>query len=205
MELGMKEQKQSPRGLLRLRRLLLVLLLVAAGAAAAISINVVRSGLSARDRPSWMEVTLASAMRRLAMPSRAKTARNPFTASPELLTEARRHFADHCASCHANDGSGNTEMGRNLYPRAPDLRLPSTQQLTDGEIYDVIHEGVRLTGMPAWGDPGKDDDSWKLVLFIRHLPAITPDEIKDMRNFNPKSPAEIQEEKEEQEFLNSPN
>ncbi len=185
--------------------LAVALLLLVAAVVLDVCITGRHRGLSARDKPTWVEVTLAGAMRRLAMPNRAKTARNPFIASPELLTEARRHFADHCANCHANDGSGNTEMGRNLFPRVPDLRLPATQQLTDGEIYNVIHEGVRLTGMPAWGDAGKDDDSWKLVLFIRHLPALTPDEIKDMQNFNPQSPAEIQEEKEEQEFLNSPN
>ena len=202
----MEEKRESSRRVWRTARVLaLVLLLLVVGLALEVYAKVWQSGLSTRDNPSWAEVELARTMRRLATPRRAKAAKNPFTASPDLLIEARRHFADHCSNCHANDGSGSTEMGRNLFPRAPDLRLPATQQLTDGEIYNVIHDGVRLTGMPAWGDPSKDDDSWKLVLFIRHLPALTPDEIKDMQNFNPKSPAEIQEEKEEQEFLNSPN
>ena len=130
--------------------------------------------------------------------------RNPLTSSPELLQESARHFADHCASCHGNDGSGNTEIGRNLYPPAPDMRLAATQQLSDGELYYIIHNGVRWTGMPAWGEPGNDNDqdSWKLVLFIRHLPNLTADEIRDMERFNPRSDADREEEKEEQEFLN---
>jgi mono/diheme cytochrome c family protein len=112
------------------------------------------------------------------------------------------HFADHCATCHANDGSGKTEIGQNLYPKAPDMRQPETQNLTDGQLYYIIHNGIRLTGMPAWGAPGGDDDSWKLVLFIRHLPRMNPEEIKEMEHFNPKSAMERSEENEEQLFLN---
>jgi mono/diheme cytochrome c family protein len=158
----------------------------------------------ARQTPSKVEAWLARNFRSLSVPRGAKQSRNLLTSSPDLLEESSRHFADHCASCHANDGSGNTEIGRNLYPPAPDMRQPDTQQLSDGELYYIIHNGIRWTGMPAWGEPGNanDQDSWKLVLFIRHLPALTAAEIHDMERFNPRSDAERQEEKEEQEFLN---
>ena len=63
-----------------------------------------------------------------------------------MIAEGRDHFADHCATCHANDGSGNTEMGRGLYPKAPDMRLPATQNLSDAELFYIIENGVRLTG-----------------------------------------------------------
>jgi len=53
---------------------------------------------------------------------------------------------------------GITEIGRNLYPMAPDVRLPQTQNLTDGELYYTIHNGIRLTGMPAWGTDENDED-----------------------------------------------
>jgi mono/diheme cytochrome c family protein len=156
----------------------------------------------ARQEPSWMESVLARNFRALSLPSGASKSKNPFASSPEILQEASRHFADHCASCHDNDGSGNTDLGRNLYPRAPDMRLATTQQLSDGELYYIIHNGVRWTGMPAWGEPGDDPDSWKLVLFIRHLPNLTTDELHDMERFNPKSAAERKEEKQEEDFLN---
>jgi mono/diheme cytochrome c family protein len=58
-----------------------------------------------------------------------------------LMAEARAHFADHCAICHANNGSGNTEIGQNLYPKAPDMRLRQTQNLTDGELYYTTASG----------------------------------------------------------------
>ena len=82
------------------------------------------------------------------------------------------------------------------------MRLTPTQQLSDGELYYIIHNGVRWTGMPAWGEPGNDPDSWKLVLFIRHLPNLTTDELHDMEGFNPKSAAERKEERQEEDFLN---
>jgi mono/diheme cytochrome c family protein len=138
----------------------------------------------------------------LAIPARAKNEKNPFTASSELMAEAKAHFADHCAICHANNGNGNTEIGQNLYPKAPNMRLPQTQNLTDGELYYTIHNGIRLTGMPAWGTEEKDEDSWKLVLFIRHLPQLTLAEEREMEALNPKGPGEKQEEQEEEQFLN---
>src|SRR5258708_3827891 len=172
-------------------------ILVVAGAAAA-----VRRGFSARDQPSALETYVARNARSMAVPSKAKSEKNPFAASPELIAEGRAHFADHCAICHANNGNGNTEIGQNLYPKAPDMRLPQTQNLTDGELYYTIHNGIRLTGMPAWGTAEKDEDSWKLVLFIRHLPQLTPAEEREMEALNPKGPGEKHEVQEEEQFLN---
>lgn len=82
------------------------------------------------------------------------------------------------------------------------MRSGATQQLSDGELYYIIHNGVRWTGMPAWGDPDSDMDSWKLVLFIRHLPNLAPQELRDMQRYNPKSIVDQEEEKEEEDFLN---
>ena len=164
-------------------------------------------GFSAREEPTSVEAAMARKMRSMSMPSTAKEISNPVASSPEVLTQARRHFADHCAVCHANDGSGNTEIGRNLYPKAPDMRLPATQSLSDGEIYFIIHNGIRLSGMPAWGnasDGDHDHDSWALVHFIRHLPQLSGSELEEMKQFNPQSPMEMQEQREEQEFLNGP-
>ena len=119
------------------------------------------------------------------------------------MEEARSHWADHCAYCHANDGSGDAEVGRNLYPPAPDMRQPKTQARTDGELYYTIENGIRLSGMPAWGNGGfNDEDTWKLVYFIRHLPRMTAQEVEVMKKLNPRSPMEIMEEQQEEEFLN---
>jgi mono/diheme cytochrome c family protein len=162
------------------------------------------SGFSAREQPSAIERWVAQRLRALAVPESIKERRNPVPDSLGELAEARVHWADHCASCHSNNGSGDVEMGQHLYPPAPDMRQAATQTLTDGELFYIVQNGVRFTGMPAWGSGSSQDekDSWKLVLFIRHLPKITPEEEEEMRELNPKSPADFKEEKEEKEFLN---
>src|SRR5262245_42367474 len=172
-------------------------LLVAAIAVVAMGVYVVINlgGFSTRAQPSSIERVVARAARRLAVPSDARRATNPVPFSSGVWAEARAHFADHCAVCHGNDGRGATEMGRNLYPKAPDMRLDQTQNLSDGELYWIIENGIRLTGMPAWGKGGGDDaDTWKLVHFIRHLQHLTPAHLEEMSALNPKSPLELQEE-----------
>ncbi len=187
---------------MRKRTLLLSITAAGVAGAAAFGWMTIRRGFSARDNPSALEAYLAKTARNLSIPASERDAKNPFAPTAEVLGEARAHFADHCATCHGNDGSGKTEIGQNLYPKTPDLRQSETQNLTDGQIYYIIHNGIRLTGMPAWGVPGKDDDSWKLVLFIRHLPQMTPQEMKEMEQFNPKSAVDRAEEENEQRYLN---
>jgi hypothetical protein len=98
----------------------------------------VRRGFRAIAEPSRFETVLGRTARNLAIPRRNRNETNPWTASPEILEEGREHFTARCAICHGDDASGQTQMGRNLYPRVPDLRLPQTQNLTDGEIHYII-------------------------------------------------------------------
>jgi len=162
-------------------------------------------GLSTRDKPSALEAYMALGFRRGAIPAGARALKNPVPPAAEMLVQGRNHWADHCAICHANNGAGDTEIGRSLYPQTPDMRRPETQSLSDGELYYIIRNGVRMTGMPAWGNPEKgnfDHETWMLVLFIRHLPQLTVDEEKAMKAFNPKSTTEREEEEQEEDFLN---
>ena len=139
-------------------------------------------GFSARERPTALEAFLARRARRLASPAGARNLQNPLPPTPLNIAEARDHYADHCAICHANNGSGKTEINEGLYPPAPDMREAETQNLSDGEIFYIIKNGIRFTGMPGWG--GEDEENWKLVLFIRRLPKLTPKEIELMNEIN---------------------
>jgi hypothetical protein len=91
--------------------------------------------------------------------------------------------------------------GKGLYPKPPDLRLPETQKLSDGELFWIIENGIRFTGMPAFGGTHGSQDDWKLVLFIRHLPQLTMEERVEMERDNPKGPHEHVEDQEEKDFL----
>jgi len=160
-------------------------------------------GISARAQPGRVETVVARTMRRLAIPRGDRNRQNPVRRSREVVAEGMGHYADHCAACHANDGSGETEMGLGLYPKPPDMRLPATQSLTDGELFYIIENGVRLTGMPAWGTGTRKDEesTWHLVHFIRELPRLTTETIEEMKQLNPQSPAEVRQEIEAERFL----
>lgn len=144
-------------------------------------VKIRQHGFSALEKPSRFEEFLARHARKIATPSGARELKNPYPATRENLASAREHFAEHCASCHGFDGRGHTVIGRNLYPKAPDMTDPQTQELSDGELYYIIHNGVRFTGMPAWGREDSPEEIWNLVTFIRHLPRITPEEIQRMQ------------------------
>jgi mono/diheme cytochrome c family protein len=177
--------------------LLLALLALAGG-----GLFLLRRGYSALEQPSALEETVARRLRRWATPAWARAQVNPLPDSAEVRAEARAHFADHCASCHANDGSGDTALGRGLYPKAPDMRQAATQSLSDGELFYVISHGVRFTGMPGWGHgPAQDGDTWALVHFIRHLPSLTAAELAEMKGMNPRNPQELEEERAAEAFL----
>lgn len=186
---------------LRIQAWTLVVLL---GIAAAVFFLVRGRGVDTRPQPSWVEERVSLFMRSWLTPDEFKRRLNPVTLSPGILVAGREHFADHCASCHSNDGGGQTEMGRNLYPRVPDMRLPRTQQLTDGELFYFIEHGIMLTGMPGWsnGTPEGETASWHLVHFIRHLPKLTPEELQEMEAFNPVSRHDFEEEQRLNDFLN---
>jgi mono/diheme cytochrome c family protein len=159
-------------------------------------------GFSTREKPSRVEEWIAREARAMAIPQDARQRTNPISNSAEVLAEGRAHWADHCAICHANNGSGETEIGKHLYPPSPDMRKEQTQQMSDGELFYTIENGIRLSGMPAWGGPDHgEEDSWKIVHFIRHLPQLSFSEQKEMEALNPKSPAELEEQKEEEKFL----
>ena len=178
--------------------ILIALIAIAAG-------SVLHDGVSSRAKPTALETMMAREIRHMAIPARARSMQNSAAETQESLRDARLHFADHCAICHANDGSGQSMIGSGLYPKPPDLRLPETQNLTDGELFWIIENGVRFTGMPAFsngGEHGGMQGSWKLVHFIRHLPHLTAAERIEMERYNPKGPDDRAEERQENDFLN---
>jgi mono/diheme cytochrome c family protein len=182
---------------------LIAVAVVVAVAVAGTSVYVRSTGLRARATPARGEIALARAVRRWAVPPADRNRANPVPRTPAVEREGLEHFADHCASCHANDGSGNTELGKGLFPPAPDMRLAATQEMTDGELFYVIEHGIRFTGMPGWstGTPAGEESSCHLVHFVRRLPHLSKAEVEEMAALNPRSPAEIREEIEQQQFL----
>ena len=161
-------------------------------------------GFTSRATPSSFEARLMRGAKHWGTPSAARSRANPVAPTDEVMHDAMAHWADHCATCHANDGSGHTPIGRALYPRAPDMRAAETQNLTDGELFYIIERGVPFTGMPAWGTDTAEGEreSWACVLFIRRLAQLTTKDLEAMEKLNPKSPMDMEQEKRINDFLN---
>lgn len=165
--------------------------------------RLLRHGLSAHDEPTKAEVVIAGALRRWASPADLRGKKSPVPASPEVLAESRSHFADHCAVCHGNDGKGQTTFGQKMFPRAPDMTLDATQRLSDGELFAVIENGIRLTGMPGWGDGTAESarGSWGLVHFVRNLSKLSEADLREMEKMNPMTREQFEQMAEEEAFL----
>src|SRR5580704_14501429 len=182
---------------------ILIFVIAAVLAVGFVAYSILHNGVSAKATPSAIEVMMARKARHMALPREARSLTNPVAVSDENLRDGMLHFADHCAICHGNDGSCDTMMGSGLYPKPPDMRRAETQNLSDGELFWIIENGVRFTGMPAFSTRhSSPEDSWKLVLFIRHLPQLTAEERVEMEKYNPKGPDDRMEEQEENDFLN---
>ena len=169
--------------------LVLVVLVIAAGVG--VVAYVATTGMSAREEPGAIETYLARNLRNLAIARRARQLENPVERAPEVIAAGRAHFADHCFVCHANNGSGDTDFGRGMWPKPPDLRRQETQKLSDGELFYIIEHGIRFSGMPGFGNGTADGEkaSWHLVHFVRHLPDLSEAELAEMVKLNPKADA----------------
>lgn len=128
--------------------------------------------------PGALETRLARFALDRAVARRAPRSPNPLKADPEVLRGGLAHYKSMCVTCHGAPGVDASEAGSGLNPPAPDLSLGRVQKRTDGELFWLVQNGVRMTGMPAFGPTHKDEEIWKIVAFLRHLPALTPDEEK---------------------------
>jgi len=133
-------------------------------------LGVLLQGCSAGKPPSQAETTLANAAKDVTIPLEAGKKKNPLPDTDEVVSQGREVFLGSCAQCHGADAHGDTTVGRNMTPPAMDLSSSHVQHWSDAELFWIIQNGVRLTGMPAWRTSISEDDTWKLTHFIHSLP-----------------------------------
>ena len=130
-------------------------------------------GMSARQTPSALETYVGRRLVQLSIPHEAQTLKNPLPSSPDGADTAAGHelYQKNCEVCHGFDGSGKTAASVGLYPPPLDLRRSALllRKRTDGELFYLIRNGIRNTGMPGWQLP--DQQTWQLVAFIHNLPS----------------------------------
>jgi mono/diheme cytochrome c family protein len=129
-------------------------------------------GCAANQHPSQEEARLANAAKDVAIPLEAGKKLNPLPATDEVVSQGQEVFLGSCAQCHGADGRGDSSLGSSMNPPAMDLSSAHVQHWSDAELFWIVQNGVRLTGMPAWKSSISDDDTWKLARFIHSLPRL---------------------------------
>ena len=129
-------------------------------------------GCTADKRPSREETNLANAAKDVVIPLEAGKKTNPLPETDEVVSQGQDVFLGSCAQCHGPDGRGDSNIGHNMDPPAMDLRSSHVQHWSDAELFWIIQNGVRLTGMPSWRSSISDNDTWKLARFIHNLPRL---------------------------------
>ena len=128
------------------------------------------AGCAADKNPSKGETSLANAAKDVTIPLEAGKMKNPLPETDEVASQGQEVFLGSCAPCHGADARGSADLGRNMNPPAMDLTSSHVQHWSDAELFWIIQNGVRLTGMPSWKSSISDNDTWKLARFIHKLP-----------------------------------
>jgi mono/diheme cytochrome c family protein len=128
--------------------------------------------LSALPEPGRTETLLATKAKRLLI---HRASQSSFPAEPadrpSSIQEGDKLFGTECSECHGYTGRKPTDAGRWMYPRAADLGSSEVQRYSDHELFWIVKNGIRLSGMPAFGRVESDEHIWNLVHYVRTLPS----------------------------------
>jgi mono/diheme cytochrome c family protein len=154
---------------------LVIALVVAMFVAASGSVSV-----GADIRPGLIEGSLAPWIKDRSVQRHAPKVKNPLEGNANAIAAGMSHYREHCLACHGAPGLPATEVAQGLNPPAPSLGREENDT-PDGELFWVTKHGIRFTSMPAFGPTHSDQEIWEMVAFLRHLPELTANEKRYLR------------------------
>jgi len=128
--------------------------------------------VSAANKPTGFERWLFGTTMDNSVEKHSKDLAAPNLESPDKIKEGFVHYNEMCLECHGAPGENESELEKGLNPKPPDLSN-SAQDMSPEELFWVIKNGIKMTGMPAWGKTHSDDKIWSIVAFIEKLPGMT--------------------------------
>ncbi len=153
-----------------MKRWILIFVVVLSLGAVLVTVGFVQIKLDALQEPGHLETVLATQAKHLLI---RWSSRDGIPPAPKIfpasIEEGDKLFGVECAACHGLEGNQPTDAGRWMYPRAADLTSPEVQQYTDRELFWIIKNGIRLSGMPAFAKVDPDEHIWNLVHYLRIL------------------------------------
>lgn len=96
-----------------------------------------------------------------------------------MIKKGFDHYKEMCVGCHGAPGVKRSEVAKGLYPEPPKL-ADEVDEISSEELYWITKNGIKMTGMPAFGPTHSEDELWAIVAFLRQLPEMTPEEYKAM-------------------------
>ncbi len=132
--------------------------------------------MSAASPPGRMESVIGPWVLNRSMARHAQEQDNPFEDAPSVLPSGMKHYGANCVLCHGAREVPPVELAHGLNPPAPALDAEAARSRTDGQLFWVVRNGIRMTGMPAFGPTHEDEEIWHIVAFVRHLPDLTDQE-----------------------------
>jgi mono/diheme cytochrome c family protein len=127
--------------------------------------------ISALNRPGRVENYIAIHAKHILVANAAQQNLPTQTAnSADNIEDGHTTYGSACASCHGYDGRTPTKLGNSFYPEAPSLAAEHVQRYSDAELFVIIRGGIRLSGMPGFGNTQQNDQLWNLVHYVRTLP-----------------------------------
>jgi mono/diheme cytochrome c family protein len=160
-----------------MKRWMLVVLIALVVAAAAVIAGFTQVRLDALQEPGYLETVFATQAKHLLVRWSSRKGIPPAPANLQAsIEEGNKLYATDCSMCHGSDGHTPTDTGRWMYPRASDLASRDLQQYSDRELFWIVKNGIRLSGMPAFAKVESDDHIWNLVHYVRTLRASASSE-----------------------------
>lgn len=133
---------------------------------------------AANPEAGWLQRSLEVAQER-SVHRRARTIQVPDLSNPALVREGLVHYHFMCVTCHGSPGIPASEIGQGLSPYPPEL-ASETLEASDAEVFWIVKNGIRMTGMPAFGLTHEDKDLWAVVAFLKKLPRLSQQEYQAM-------------------------
>lgn len=104
----------------------------------------------------------------------------PSLKDPNLINAGFQHYHAMCRRCHNAPGYLRTEISQGLYPPPPDFTAKETTLPGDAEVFWIVRNGLKMTGMPAFGVTHNDEELWGMTVFARHVKVLKPEEYDAM-------------------------
>lgn len=156
------------------------------------------SNVSAENQESGLVKWILSAASDNSIERHARGIEVPALGDSTQVAMGFEHYQEMCVTCHGAPGEDRSEIGKGLNPHAPNLSR-SISDMSDAELYWILKNGIKMTGMPSFGKTHSEEQLWAMVSFVKKLPGMSEEQYQAYESANPEDEGMEMEEHERDE------